>query len=244
MPLPTGVVAQCSRSVLGNHADSAGRGGPGSRVCAGTYQCNFYATRLRRRADWGSVSIGFRSDGRIRGGRALCGGAVRSRRRAARARRGCRRSARTAHDAAFRAAISSACCAARCCRAERRARQSPRLAEAAGLSEADARFPRRRRAQPKVVRGTGDDRGLCAAARRAPRRGHRAGHGRASRSTKNRRAALTEQLRRAVGARVVAGCWGRPALLGGMIVRVGSRMVDASLNSRLQRLRMAMRVSA
>ena len=29
-------------------------------------------------------------------------------------------------------------------------------------------------------------------------------------------------------------------LLGGMIVKVGSRMVDASLNSRLQRLRLAM----
>jgi len=35
-----------------------------------------------------------------------------------------------------------------------------------------------------------------------------------------------------------------PALLGGMIVRVGSRMVDASVSSRLQRLRMAMRASA
>ena len=32
-----------------------------------------------------------------------------------------------------------------------------------------------------------------------------------------------------------------PGLLGGMIVKVGSRMVDASLNSRLQRLRLAMR---
>ncbi len=31
-----------------------------------------------------------------------------------------------------------------------------------------------------------------------------------------------------------------PSLLGGMIVKVGSRMVDASLKSRLQRLRLAM----
>ena len=35
-----------------------------------------------------------------------------------------------------------------------------------------------------------------------------------------------------------------PALLGGMIVKVGSRMVDASLSSRLQRLRLAMRAGA
>jgi F-type H+-transporting ATPase subunit delta len=32
-----------------------------------------------------------------------------------------------------------------------------------------------------------------------------------------------------------------PALLGGMTVKVGSRMVDASLKSRLQRLRLAMK---
>jgi F-type H+-transporting ATPase subunit delta len=56
-----------------------------------------------------------------------------------------------------------------------------------------------------------------------------------------RQAALMEQLRRAVGARVVVDIKVDPALLGGMIVKVGSRMVDASLNSRLQRLRLAMR---
>jgi F-type H+-transporting ATPase subunit delta len=56
-----------------------------------------------------------------------------------------------------------------------------------------------------------------------------------------RQAALTEQLRRVVGARVAVDVKVNPALLGGMIVRVGSRMVDASLNSRLQRLRLTMR---
>jgi F-type H+-transporting ATPase subunit delta len=56
-----------------------------------------------------------------------------------------------------------------------------------------------------------------------------------------RQTALTEQLRRAVGARVAVDIRVDPALLGGMIVKVGSRMVDASLNSRLQRLRLAMR---
>jgi len=59
-----------------------------------------------------------------------------------------------------------------------------------------------------------------------------------------RQAALTEQLRRAVGARVAVDIRVDPALLGGMIVKVGSRMVDASLSSRLQRLRLAMRAGA
>jgi F-type H+-transporting ATPase subunit delta len=56
-----------------------------------------------------------------------------------------------------------------------------------------------------------------------------------------RQAALLEQLRRAVGARVAVDVRIDPRLLGGMIVKVGSRMVDASLASRLQRLRLAMR---
>lgn len=56
-----------------------------------------------------------------------------------------------------------------------------------------------------------------------------------------RQNALIEQLRRAVGARVSVDIRVDPRLLGGMIVRVGSRMIDASLNSRLQRLRLAMK---
>jgi F-type H+-transporting ATPase subunit delta len=56
-----------------------------------------------------------------------------------------------------------------------------------------------------------------------------------------RQAALLEQLRRAVGSRVAVDIRVDPALLGGMVVKVGSRMVDASLSSRLQRLRLAMR---
>jgi F-type H+-transporting ATPase subunit delta len=59
-----------------------------------------------------------------------------------------------------------------------------------------------------------------------------------------RQAALTEQLRRAVGARVAIDIRVDPRLLGGMIVKVGSRMVDASLNSRLQRLRLEMKGTA
>jgi F-type H+-transporting ATPase subunit delta len=59
-----------------------------------------------------------------------------------------------------------------------------------------------------------------------------------------REAALTDQLRRAVGARVTVDIRVDPRLLGGIIVKVGSRMVDASLSSRLQRLRLAMRGAA
>ena len=44
-----------------------------------------------------------------------------------------------------------------------------------------------------------------------------------------RTATLTEQLRRAVGARVAVEIRVDPALLGGMTVKVGSLMVDASL---------------
>jgi len=58
-----------------------------------------------------------------------------------------------------------------------------------------------------------------------------------------REAALAEQLRRALGLRVTLDIRVDPALLGGMIVKIGSRMVDASLNSRLQRLRLAMKSS-
>ncbi len=58
-----------------------------------------------------------------------------------------------------------------------------------------------------------------------------------------RQAALTEQLRRTLGGRVSVDIRVDPALLGGMIVKVGSRMIDASLSSRLQRLRLAMRAT-
>jgi F-type H+-transporting ATPase subunit delta len=54
-------------------------------------------------------------------------------------------------------------------------------------------------------------------------------------------AALTEQLRRAVGRRVTVDIRVDPSLLGGMMVKVGSRMVDGSLRSKLQRLQIAMK---
>jgi len=54
-------------------------------------------------------------------------------------------------------------------------------------------------------------------------------------------AALTEQLRRSVGRLVSVDLRVDPALIGGMVVKLGSRMVDSSLRSKLRRLQFAMR---
>jgi F-type H+-transporting ATPase subunit delta len=52
---------------------------------------------------------------------------------------------------------------------------------------------------------------------------------------------LVEQLRRVVGSRVAIDVKVDPSLLGGMIVRIGSRMVDGSLKGQLQRLQLSMK---
>jgi F-type H+-transporting ATPase subunit delta len=52
---------------------------------------------------------------------------------------------------------------------------------------------------------------------------------------------LVEALRRTVGGRVALDIKIDPALIGGMVVRVGSRMLDSSLRTKLQRLQLAMR---
>jgi F-type H+-transporting ATPase subunit delta len=54
-------------------------------------------------------------------------------------------------------------------------------------------------------------------------------------------ALLSEQLRRSVGRRVSVDTRVDPGLIGGMIVKVGSRMVDGSLKSKLHRLQLAMK---
>jgi F-type H+-transporting ATPase subunit delta len=51
---------------------------------------------------------------------------------------------------------------------------------------------------------------------------------------------LGQQLRRSLGRQVAIDVKVDAGLLGGMIVRLGSRMVDASVRSKLQRLQMAM----
>ena len=53
--------------------------------------------------------------------------------------------------------------------------------------------------------------------------------------------AVGEALKKAVGTDVAVDERVDPSLLGGMIVRVGSRMIDSSLSTKLQRLRLAMK---
>jgi F-type H+-transporting ATPase subunit delta len=53
--------------------------------------------------------------------------------------------------------------------------------------------------------------------------------------------AVNEQLRKAVGGKVAVDLRIDPSLIGGLIVKVGSRMVDASLKSKLARLQLAMK---
>jgi F-type H+-transporting ATPase subunit delta len=55
------------------------------------------------------------------------------------------------------------------------------------------------------------------------------------------REAVNEQLRRAIGSKVAVDVEIDPSLLGGLVVKVGSRMVDASLRSKLHRLQLAMK---
>ena len=56
--------------------------------------------------------------------------------------------------------------------------------------------------------------------------------------------ALNEQLRRSTGSKVSLNVQVDPTLIGGIIVKLGSRMVDASIASKLQRLQFAMKSTA
>jgi F-type H+-transporting ATPase subunit delta len=79
-------------------------------------------------------------------------------------------------------------------------------------------------------------------ARLAERRGEVTAHVVAAQElTQEQRTAVHEQLRKAVGTKVALDVAVDPNLLGGMVVRLGSRMVDASLKSKLNRLQLAMK---
>ena len=52
---------------------------------------------------------------------------------------------------------------------------------------------------------------------------------------------LAETLRKAVGSKVRVETEVDPALIGGLVVRVGSRMVDSSVRTKLQRMQLAMK---
>ena len=54
-------------------------------------------------------------------------------------------------------------------------------------------------------------------------------------------AAVTESLRGEVGQKVAVNLAVDPSLIGGLIVRVGSRMVDSSLRSKINRLQLSMK---
>ncbi len=54
-------------------------------------------------------------------------------------------------------------------------------------------------------------------------------------------ARLAESLRKAVGSKVRVETAVDPSLIGGLVVRVGSRMVDSSVRTKLQRMQLAMK---
>lgn len=58
------------------------------------------------------------------------------------------------------------------------------------------------------------------------------------------KSALEDALRRAVGGNVTVEARVEPEILGGLIVKVGSRMVDSSLRTKLQKLQIALKGAA
>jgi F-type H+-transporting ATPase subunit delta len=55
------------------------------------------------------------------------------------------------------------------------------------------------------------------------------------------RDAVAQALRKAVGGKVAVDARVDPALIGGLVVKVGSRLIDSSLRTKLQRLQHAMK---
>ncbi|MBK20094.1 MAG: F0F1 ATP synthase subunit delta [Rhodospirillaceae bacterium] len=62
--------------------------------------------------------------------------------------------------------------------------------------------------------------------------------------TDSQRKSLETSLKDAIGSTVAVTTNVDPELLGGMVVRVGSRMIDSSLRTKLQRLQLAMKGTA
>lgn len=61
--------------------------------------------------------------------------------------------------------------------------------------------------------------------------------------TEAQSAALTETLKKTVGQKINIEAKVEPDLIGGLVVRVGSRMVDTSIRTQLQKLRRALRAA-
>ena len=62
--------------------------------------------------------------------------------------------------------------------------------------------------------------------------------------SESQRSAVEQALKQAIGSNVAIDIEIDPSLIGGMVVRVGSRMVDSSLRTKLQRLQLAMKGAA
>ena len=62
--------------------------------------------------------------------------------------------------------------------------------------------------------------------------------------SETQRAALEQALARSVGANVSIDLRVDPAILGGLVVKVGSRMVDSSLRTKLDKLQISMKGAA
>lgn len=59
--------------------------------------------------------------------------------------------------------------------------------------------------------------------------------------TPAQQASVSEAIKRVVGGKVAIDVKVDPSLLGGLIVRVGSRMIDGSVKTKLQKLQLAMK---
>jgi len=62
--------------------------------------------------------------------------------------------------------------------------------------------------------------------------------------TDGQRDTLEQELRAAMGSKVTLDMQVDESLLGGMVVKVGSRMVDSSLRTKLQRLELSLKGAA
>ena len=63
----------------------------------------------------------------------------------------------------------------------------------------------------------------------------------AKKLTKTRLTAIEKALKEAIGSKVTVTPTVNPDIIGGMIVKVGSRMVDSSVSTQLQKLKLAMK---
>ncbi len=79
-------------------------------------------------------------------------------------------------------------------------------------------------------------------ARLAARRGEVTAEVTAAKPLSDRqRQAVSDALKRAIGGKIALDAKVDPGLIGGLVVRVGSRMVDGSLRTKLRRLQLAMK---